>query len=34
MNRPSVRILGMEERDKIQLKGPENILNKIMRKIS
>lgn len=34
MNRPSIRILGMEEGENIQLKCPENILNKIVRKFS
>ena len=30
MKRPNLRIIGVEEGEKLQLKGPENIFNKII----
>jgi hypothetical protein len=34
MQRPNLRIIGIEEGADSQLKGPENIFNKIIEKIS
>ena len=31
MRRPNIRIIGVEEREDFQLKGPVNILNKIIK---
>ena len=33
MKRPNLRIIGVEEVEDLQLKGPENIFNKIIEKI-
>ena len=30
MKRPNLRIIGVEEGEELQLKGPENIFNKII----
>ena len=30
MKRPNLRIIGVEEEERLQLKGTENIFNKIM----
>ena len=30
MKRPNLRIIGIQEENKIQVKGPENIFNKIL----
>jgi hypothetical protein len=34
MRRPNLRIIGIEESEEAQLKGPENIFNKIIEKTS
>jgi len=34
MKRPNLRIIGIEEEGEFQVKGPENVFNKIIEKMS